>query len=284
MKREDVMALQRRLGVTADGVVGPKTIAALWSALDRAGIGAPQPDPPPLPGLGAAPVPPIAMISAALIRKACPARTEQQLAQWVGPIRSACQRFEINTIRRVAAFIAQVAHESMCYTALDENMRYSAKRMAEVWPTRYAVNPAVKDPKARQPNATAIRLAAQGPEAIANHVYANRLGNGPPESGDGWKFRGGAGIHLTGRANWTDFARAMRMTVDEALAYGRTPEGAIAAAAWFWEANDINRLADTPGVADESKAINGGANGLADRKAKFDALVEEMLRLERAAR
>lgn len=202
------------------------------------------------------------------------------LGQWVEPIRAACRRFEINTIRRVSAFIAQMAHESGL-TLRSENLNYSAKRLAEVWPGRFAVNPKAAE-KDRQPNELAKALDRK-PEAIANHVYANRMGNGPPESGDGWRFRGGGPLQLTGRDNWTDFARAMAISLDEALAYGRTLEGGIMAAAWFWESNDINRLADTPGVADETRAINGGANGLSDRKAKFDALVEAMLKLERVA-
>jgi putative chitinase len=104
------------------------------------------------------------------------------------------------------------------------------------------------------------------------------MGNGNEASGDGWRFRGGGPLQLTGRDNWTGFAKAMGMSLDDALAYGRTVEGGVMTAAWFWEANDINRLADTPGVADESKKINGGVNGLADREAKFNALVAALLR------
>src|SRR5690606_18801020 len=111
----------------------------------------------------------IAMISAELIKVACPSRSLAELQQWVEPIRKACIEFEINTIRRISAFIAQMAHESICFTALNENMNYTAQRMAQVWPSRYAVNPRAKD---KQPNALAIRLAAEGPEAIANHTYA----------------------------------------------------------------------------------------------------------------
>ena len=120
-----------------------------------------------------------------------------------------------------------------------------------------------------------------GEQAIANDVYANRMGNGPPSSGDGWKYRGNGPPQLTGANNHKAFAEAVGMTVDEAIAWIGTVEGGIAAAAWFWDENDLNRLADTPGVEDETKAINGGTIGIGDRREKFNALVAELLRREK---
>lgn len=209
---------------------------------------------------------PIGMVDQALLAAACPGVAN--LGHWVEPIRKACAEHEINTIRRVAAFIAQMAHESMCFTRTAENLNYSAQRLCEVWPSRF-------------PSLARAQPYARNPEALANKVYANRIGNGDEASGDGWRFRGGGPLQLTGRDNWTRFAEASIMPLDQALAWGRTPEGGVMAAAWFWETNDINRLADTPGVADESRRINGGAHGLADREAKFNALVAEMLKRER---
>jgi putative chitinase len=248
--------------------------------LDAAGVPRDEdPIAPALPGhgLGVPLDPEIATIDVELLRVACPQVGRELLAAFVEPVRRACQAFEIDTIRRVAAFIAQIAHESCCFTAMNENLNYSsAKRIHDIFGRGEAG-------RRRFPSLAHCTPYVGQPQKLANYVYANRMGNGPPESGDGWRYRGGGGIGLTGADNWNGFAAAMGMPVDQALAWARTPEGGIMAAAWFWEVNDINRLADTPGVTDESRRINGGDNGLDDRKAKFDRLVEELLRRERAA-
>lgn len=212
------------------------------------------------------------LVDAQLLKIAAPETPAVELAAWVEPIKAACQRFEIDRVRRVAAFIAQMAHESGLRPR-SENMNYSAKRMAEVWPGRFSVT----GKNGGAPNRRAFELE-RNPEALANVVYANRMGNGPPETGDGWRNRGTGPLQVTGLENMTRFAKAIGMSVDDARVFARTLEGGIMAAAWFWEENDINRLADTPGVDDESRKINGGTNGLADRRARFDRVVTELLR------
>lgn len=212
------------------------------------------------------------LIDAQLLKIAAPETPAVELAAWTMPIITACQRFEINTVRRIAAFIAQMAHESGLRPR-QENLNYEAKRMAEVWPARFSIT----GKRGGAPNRRSRELE-HNPEALANVVYANRLGNGPPESGDGWRFRGTGPLQVTGRANITAFGKSVAMTPEQAVEYARTLEGGIMAAAWFWEENDINRLADTPGVEDESRRINGGVNGLADRRARFDRVVKELLR------
>lgn len=263
--------IQKRVGVAPDGVWGRNTATAIASALGMTEAVTPAP----LAGNS-----PIDLISVNILGAACPERTEAQLLPWVDAIKVACRKFEINNIRRIAAFISQMAHESGLIPGREENLNYSAKRMAEVW-QRYAINPKAL-PKDRQPNALAKQLAASGPQAIANDVYANRMGNGPPESGDGWKARGAGPGQLTGMDNWRAFAAEIGMTVDEALAFGRTVEGGVMAFAWFWEENDINRLADTPGVEDETKRINGGQHGLDDRRNRMNRTVAALLEAEKA--
>lgn len=206
----------------------------------------------------------IAMIDVDLLRVACPERTREQLEPWVEPIRNACQRFGIDNVRRIAGFISQMAHESSLIPGREENLNYSAKRLTQVWPSRF-------------PSIAAAEPYARNPEKLANRVYANRMGNGPESSGDGWKFRGVGPGQLTGRDNMTRFAKAMGMTVEQALAFIRTIEGGVMSFAWFWSVNDLNRLADTPGVTDETRRINGGTHGLADRKARFDRTVAALL-------
>jgi putative chitinase len=216
----------------------------------------------------------ISLIDTSVLRAACPERENAQLEPWVEPIKKACRRFEIDRIRRIAAFLATIAHESGFIPGREEKLNYSAKRMAQVWPGRFA--------RQGLPNDLAKRLAGDA-EGLANHVYANRMGNGPPESGDGWRFRGVGPLQLTGRANHEAFAKALDLTIDQAEAYIRTIEGGVMSAAWFWEANDINRLADTPGVTDEAKRINGGTVGLADRERRFNRTVARLLERERGA-
>jgi putative chitinase len=206
----------------------------------------------------------IDLIDAQLLQVAAPETPAVDLAVWVPPIKAACRKFEINTVRRIAAFLAQMAHESGLKPRT-ENLNYSAARLMEVWPKRF-------------PTLGSASAFARNPEKLANKVYGGRLGNGPEQSGDGWRFRGTGPLQITGRDNFTRFAYAMTLPLDQALLYARSTEGGIMAAAWFWEENDINRLADTPGVEDESKRINGGTNGLADRRVRFDRVVAELLR------
>ena len=213
---------------------------------------------------------PVTLISLPILRAAAPERSEVQLEPWIEPIRTACQRFEINNIRRIAAFIAQMAHESSLIPGREENLNYSAQRLTEVWPSRF-------------PSIAVASAYAGNPQKLANRVYANRMGNGDEASGDGYKFRGAGPGQLTGRDNWTRFAAAMGMTVEAALAYGRSLLGGVMSFGWFWSVNGLNGLADTPGVEDETRKINGGTHGLADRKARFDRTVAALLAAERVA-
>jgi putative chitinase len=207
---------------------------------------------------------PIDLIDAQLLKIAAPETPAVDLAVWVQPIKAACLRFEIDRVRRIAAFIAQMAHESGLRPRT-ENLNYRAERLCQVWPSRF-------------PNMASAQPYAGNPEKLANKVYAGRMGNGPPTSGDGWRFRGCGPLQITGRNNFSGFAQAMGISIEAAIEYARKIDGGIMAAAWFWEENDINRLADTPGVEDESRRINGGVTGLADRRARFDRVVVEMLR------
>ncbi len=214
---------------------------------------------------------PLSAIDASLIATAAPASRPGERAAWAVAFQDACNQAGANTIRRVAAILAQCGHESADFTRLSENLNYtSPQRIMAVFGQR------------RFPSVMAAQPYVGQPEKLANLVYANRLGNGPPESGDGWRFRGGGAIQLTGRDNWSRFAAAVGRSIIDAAEWGRTIEGAAAAAAWFWSANGLNALADTPGVFDETRRINGGQHGIEDRKRRFDALVCEMLRREKA--
>lgn len=168
--------------------------------------------------------------------------------------------YEINTPQRIAAFLAQCAHESGGFTALKENLNYRAATLRKIFP-KYFPTDEMANRYASLPNKQ---------EAIANLVYANRMGNGPPESGDGYRFCGRGLIQLTGRDNYSWFAASLNIPVEEASEYLQTFEGAAQSACWFWETNGLNKWADTGDILTLTKRINGGTIGLEDRKKHYE--------------
>jgi putative chitinase len=167
------------------------------------------------------------------------------------------EKYEINTANRAAGFLAQCGHESAGFTVLKENLNYSAEGLNKIFKKYF---PTVAD-------ATPY---ARNPEKIANKVYANRMGNGPESSGDGYKFRGRGAIQLTGHDNYTQFAKSVGMTVDEAVADLETLDGAIESACWFWKKNGLNAICDKDDIVTMTKRINGGTIGLEDRKKHYE--------------
>lgn len=180
---------------------------------------------------------------------------------FVPALNRAMTRYGINSSVRVAAFLAQVGHESAQLTALVENLNYSAVGLANTWPSRFAAD---RSRKPYPPNLIAMSLARK-PELIANHVYANRNGNGSEASGDGWRFRGRGLIQITGRANYNDVARALRLDLLAHPELLEQPELAALSAAWWWSARGLNELADAGKFEQITRVINGGTNGLVDR-------------------
>ena len=163
--------------------------------------------------------------------------------------------YDINTPERIAAFIAQCAHESAGFMVLKENLNYRAESLRKVFPKYFPTDQLARK-YASLPNRQ---------EAIANRIYANRMGNGPEESGDGYRYCGRGLIQLTGKQNYSWFAASLDITVEEASEYLQTFEGATQSACWFWETNNLNRFADVGDIKGLTKAINGGYIGLEDR-------------------
>jgi putative chitinase len=175
--------------------------------------------------------------------------------QWHNALAQLLPDYEINTSQRIAAFIAQCAHESGNFMVLKENLNYRAVTLRKIFP-KYFPNDAIANEYANKPNKQ---------EAIANLVYANRMGNGPPESGDGWRYAGKGLIQLTGKSNYTWFAESLQISVEDASEYLLTFEGAAQSACWFWETNNLNQWADKGDIVTLTKRINGGTIGLEDR-------------------
>jgi putative chitinase len=165
--------------------------------------------------------------------------------------------YDINTQLRVAAFLAQCAHESGNFRAIKENLNYRAETLRKIFPKYFPTDDLAKQ-YAGMPN-------PQKQEAIANRVYANRMGNGHEESGDGFRYCGRGLIQLTGKDNYTRYAQSLEISVEEASEHLTTFEGCVQSACWFWEANNLNQWADKRDMLMLTKRINGGTIGLEDR-------------------
>lgn len=201
--------------------------------------------------------------------------------KWLPFIRETCEKYQINTDKRIASFLAQTAHESGGYTMLEENLNYSDATMAAVWPNRFAViDPATKKPKKDEkgkniPNAFAKALHRK-PEAIANAVYSNRMGNGTIESGEGWKHRGMGLKQLTGKDNHKRCGDALGADFVSNPELLLEPKWAALSAGWFWSANKLDVFADNDDLEGQTKKINGGLIGIDDRKKRYKACLESM--------
>lgn len=176
----------------------------------------------------------------------------QYLDYWVSALNQILPDYEIATPQRVAAFIAQTAHESGNYVFLRENLNYRAASLRKVFPKYF-------------PDDGIAAAYAGRPEKIANRVYANRMGNGPEDSGDGWRYCGRGLIQLTGKNNYTAFAESIETPVEQVTEYLETFEGAVQSGCWFWETNNLNKWADAGDIKTMTKVINGGYIGLEDR-------------------
>lgn len=163
--------------------------------------------------------------------------------------------YEVSTNKRMAAFLAQTAHESGGFTRFVENMNYSAARLQVVFPKYF---PAPEKAKA----------FAGDPVKIGSLVYANRMGNGSPDTLDGYNFRGRGMIQLTGRSMYERFSghvygntNVLTMRPDDVA----TPILAVRSSLWYWNTNGLNELADQGAFELITRRINGGLNGLKDR-------------------
>jgi putative chitinase len=172
------------------------------------------------------------------------------------------EEYEINSNLRIAGFMAQCAHESADFTRLEENLNYSEKALNSVFGRYFGKGK--RDAKDY----------ARNPKEIANYVYQDEFRSkrgalGNTEPGDGWRFRGRGIKQLTGRNNYTAFAKSVGMSAEEAAEYVATPKGAIESACWFWKTNKLERYADDDDNLGLTKKINGGTIGLDDRNKRY---------------
>jgi len=191
------------------------------------------------------------MITEEQIKASYPSSDSDVVSAIVSSLETLASKYEINSPLRLAHFLAQTAHESGGFRVIEENLNYSADGLRGIFGKYF---------KDRDPDEY-----ARQPEKIANVVYASRMGNGDTDSGDGYKFRGRGLIQLTGRSNYTSMAGDLGVDLEEVVDFLGTPEGAVESAAWFWNKNGLNKLADSDDVTAVTKKINGGTIGLEDR-------------------
>jgi len=194
-----------------------------------------------------------------------------QARLFAAPLAEACTRFGIDTPQRQAAFVAQCAHESRLFTALEEGLFYrTPERICAIF-------------RSTVPDVGAAQPLACNPKLLACHVYANRNGNGDAASGDGWRYRGRGLIQLTGRANYSRAALALGRPYVDQPDLVQEPLDACLTAAWFWNAAKLNNLADAARIDDITRAVNGPAMaGAADRRALYKATLAAFLPSEAA--
>ena len=171
--------------------------------------------------------------------------------QWLDPLNSTFNRFDISTPIRQACFIGQVAHESGGFKFLVENLNYKKEALQKIWPKRF--------------DAAKAEACQRNPRMIANVVYSGRMGNRDEASDDGWRFRGRGCIQLTGHANYFHAGQALGVDFVMEPDLVATPQYAMLTAGWFWDTHKLNQFADARDYKGMTKKINGGFIGLEDR-------------------
>lgn len=198
----------------------------------------------------------MAELTAELLAK-CAGCSEARASLWVGHLNKAIGCYDVDTPKRLAAFLAQVAHESDGLRSLEENLNYSVAGLLSTWPNRFS-------------KAEAQEYARQ-PERIANKAYAREsLGNGPESSGDGWAYRGSGLFQLTGRDAFRRFGQAHGIDAEGNPDLVRVVDWPAAmSAAWEWDSKKLAVFADREDIDEVSKRLNGGTNGLEERRVHY---------------
>ena len=180
---------------------------------------------------------------------------------WHEALTTVLPKYEIDTVERVSAFIAQCTHESGGFKRLKENLNYKWESLRKVFPKYFSTDELAQEYAHKQ-------------DRIANRVYGGRMGNGDESSGDGFRYCGRGLIQLTGKNNYTKFAESIGMEVEMVPALLESFEGAVESACWFWKTNNLNQHADAGDILTMTKRINGGTIGLEDRIKHYNHALE----------
>jgi putative chitinase len=198
------------------------------------------------------------MLSEDQIKEIYPRAKADRTASFAQQNADLFQRFGIDASpTRLCFFLAQIGHESGGLTITVENMNYSAKRLTQVWPKRF-------------PTLASSQPFAGNPEKLGNSVYANRMGNGSPGSGDGFRYRGRGYIQITGRDGYKQVGAIAGLDLVGDSDLAADPRHALLVACSFWQWKKLNPICDTGDFVKVTRKINGGTNGMTDRRAWLD--------------
>ena len=182
---------------------------------------------------------------------------DEKAQRYLAGLNECFNQYQINTALRVAHFMAQVCHESGNFKFTSENLNYSAKALRGVFGKYFPTDEMAEE-------------YAREPEKIASRVYADRMGNGDEQSGEGWTYRGRGLIQLTGKDNYQNYSNSCGVdVVAEPDKVADDPTLCVGAAAWYWDSRKLNQYADEDDVKTVTKRINGGYHGLDDREEKL---------------
>lgn len=252
--KDAITAFQRAKGLRVDGIAGPQTLAALFPK--RADV---------IDNLfpkgehGAS-------LTAARLKRMWPRAKPEWVSAIVASSGTVLPLHGIVTLPRFCHFMAQVSHECGGGTIAEENLYYSAVRMTQVWPSRFRT-------------VAAAAPYAQNGRALANKVYNGRMGN-RPGTDDGWNYRGRGLIQITGRDGYAQVGKIAGLDLVGNPSLANEPSNLLLVAASFWTWKGLNKRADA-GLSDAAliaatKVINGGTNGLADRRHWFAKWKKEL--------
>lgn len=224
-------------------------------------------------------------ISTAMLDAADPGGSSTRPASIVGYINKYAREYSVNTPSRMAHFLSQIGYESG-FRATTESLNYSSKRMRQIFGCKGGARnyDVAKDDcmhgRLRGKLWTKESTYTHHSKNLGSYVYANKLGNGDEASGDGYKYRGRGLIQLTGKANYKAFQnKHNKLDPKDKQSFIKDPgllasnkKYAVESAFYFWSANHINAVADNGTVKSVTKKVNGGYNGLAERKKLYNSL------------
>ncbi len=183
----------------------------------------------------------------------------KQVDVWFNALSSYLPKFDVTSKLRLSSFLAQTMTETSNFTILSENLNYSGSTLFKLFPSKFA-------------SLDVANQYAYQPGKIANLIYSNRLGNGPAETGDGWKYRGRGLIQLTFRDNYEAFSQDIfgNTSVIDNPDLLLQPDIAVQGALWYWHTHSLNKYADIKDNVSITKLINGGTNGLSQRLTNYN--------------